>query len=86
METQAIIQIETWQALIGIAVFYDAENDILSVTQAIPRLFPQYLNLLKDGAFRVGDGLDSVLFVGGIYLRNQIFASLGFKLDELEGE
>ena len=39
---------------------------------------------LKSGAFKVGASIDSVLFVGGIYLRNLIFEELGFSLKDID--
>ena len=65
---------------------YDAENAILLVMATdFKEKYPELIEQLKTGAFNVGAGIDELLFVGGIYLRNLIFDDLGFKLRELNG-
>lgn len=62
---------------------YDTEQTILSVVNELQNHFPEITDRLKDGAFRVGEDIPTLLFVGGIYLRNQIFTELGFSLVDL---
>lgn len=63
---------------------YDAEQAIQEVMTDLPKHCPDIVDKLKDGAFRVGADLDAVLYVGSIYLRNTIFADLGFVLSDLD--
>ncbi len=63
---------------------YDAENATLEVVKELPMHYPDIVNGLKDGAFRVGASIDEVLLVGGIYLRDIIFSDLGFSLGDLD--
>lgn len=63
---------------------YDAEQMILAVVNQLPTDYPELTERLKDGAFKVGDDIGTVLFVGGIYLRNLIFRDLGFSLGEID--
>ena len=63
---------------------YDAEIAVLEAAKKIPEKYPELLPQIKEGAFRGGADVDSVLFVGGLYLRNQIFTDLGFKVDDLD--
>ncbi len=63
---------------------YDAEEAVLSVVIELPERYPDMMEKLKTGAFRVGADVDAVLFVGGIYLRNEIFSKLGFSLEDLD--
>jgi len=63
---------------------YDAEIAIENVMTELPKHCPDTLDRLKDGAFRVGADIGGLLFVGSIYLRNQIFPDLGFNLDDLD--
>ena len=39
---------------------------------------------LKQGAFKVGQSIDTVLFIGGLHLRDLIFPELGFSLTDLD--
>lgn len=63
---------------------YDAELEIARVVMNLPVHCPDIVDSLKQGAFLVGADVDSVLFVGSIYLRNMIFKDLGFSLDDLD--
>ena len=63
---------------------YDAEQAALDVVANLPKHSPALIPQLKDGAFRVGQGLETVLLVGGFYLRDLIFTDLGFSLTELD--
>ncbi len=40
----------------------------------------EIIDRLKPGAFKTGADIEMVLFVGGVYLRDLIFADLGFTL------
>ncbi len=57
---------------------YDAEENILSVVKRLPEQYPDIVNKLKTGAFNTGTDLDTVLYAGGIYLRDLILPDLGF--------
>lgn len=63
---------------------YDAEIAILGVMRQLTLHCPDIVDKLKDGAFKTGSNIDSILFVGGIYLRNEIFPDLGFSLEDLD--
>ncbi len=60
---------------------YDAEKIIVDVLMTLPQMFPEIIDQLKEGAFQTGSDIDTVLFVGSLYLRNLIFPELGFKID-----
>lgn len=63
---------------------YDAERAIEEVMNDLPKIYPELIDQLKNGAFIVGTDIAAVLFVGSIYLRNQIFDDLGFSLSLLD--
>lgn len=63
---------------------YDAEKAIEEVMSNLPTHCPDITNKLKDGAFKTGADINALLFVGSIYLRNQIFNDLGFSLTDLD--
>lgn len=63
---------------------YDAERLIMRVMANLPEHCPELVDKLKQGAFETGATVDVLLFVGGLYLRNLIFPSLGFSLDDLD--
>jgi hypothetical protein len=63
---------------------YDAEEAVLSIVMDLPKHCPDMVEKLKGGAFLVGADVGAVLFVGGIYLRNEIFPTLGFSLGDLD--
>lgn len=63
---------------------YDAEMVITEITSKIPEYCPESVDKLKEGAFKVGTDIGTVLFVGSIYLRNKIFPDLNFKLEDLD--
>ncbi len=63
---------------------YDAEQAAISVVSELPKHCPDVIPKLKDGAFKVGQGTETVLLVGGFYLRDLIFPNLGFSLTDLD--
>ncbi|MEI6490578.1 MAG: hypothetical protein WCO16_02330 [bacterium] len=63
---------------------YDAELAISSVMMELPSHCPDVTDRLKQGAFQSGVDVNTVLYVGSIYLRNLIFSELGFSLDDLD--
>lgn len=63
---------------------YDAEQVVLEIVRDLPQHCPETIDELKNGAFKSGVGLDGVLFVGGIYLRDLIFPELGFSINDLD--
>jgi hypothetical protein len=62
---------------------YDAEQYILQVVNDLKN-DTVLIEKLKTGAFSVGADIDTVLLVGGLHLRDLIFSSLGFSLQELD--
>jgi|SRR3989338_259367 len=63
---------------------YDAEVAVLSVVKKLPEHCPDVIDKLKTGAFNAGAGLDTVLLVGGLYLRDLVFPELGFSVEDLD--
>jgi len=63
---------------------YDAEQAVLTIMSELPIYYPDVVGKLKQGAFRMGVDIDTVLFIGGIYLRNLVFKDLGFSLEDLD--
>ncbi len=63
---------------------YDAEQVIHQIINELPMHCPDVVDILKKGAFKTGVDIGTVLFVGGIYLRNMIFPDLGFSVDDLD--
>ena len=57
---------------------YDAEMFIAQIMTELPTRFPDTVEKLKEGAFRTGVDINTVLFVGSIYLRDLLFSDLGF--------
>lgn len=62
---------------------YDAEQCVLQVVNDLKRDLP-IIDRLKNGAFSVGADIDTVLLVGGLYLRDLIFPDLGFSVDQID--
>lgn len=63
---------------------YDAEQTILAVVNDLQQHYPDVTDRLKNGAFKTGADIPTLLFVGGIYLRDQIIEELGFSLVDLD--
>jgi len=63
---------------------YDAERIIFSIMADLPAHCPDIMDRLKTGAFNSGESIETILFAGGIYLRNIIFPDLGFEIEELD--
>jgi len=63
---------------------YDAEEAISSVVDDLPKHCPDVIDQLKEGAFKVGQNIGVLLFVGSVYLRDLIFPELGYSLTDLE--
>jgi hypothetical protein len=63
---------------------YDAEIVITSVMEELPKHCPDIVDKIKQGAFSSGVDINTVLFAGSIYLRNIVFADLGFNLHDLD--
>ncbi len=63
---------------------YDAEQAALDVVSELPKHCPDVIPQLKDGAFKAGQGIETVLLVGGFYLRDLIFPELGYSTTELD--
>lgn len=63
---------------------YDAENQIEKIMFDLPKHCPDILDQLKDGAFKTGTEFSAILFIGSIYLRNEIFPELGFSVNDLD--
>ncbi len=62
---------------------YDAEEYVLQIVADLKK-DSVLVEGLKTGAYSVGASIDTVLFVGGIYLRDQIFPELGFSVDQID--
>jgi len=62
---------------------YDAEQCILQVVSDFKK-DNDVVEKLKIGAFSVGADIDTVLLVGGLYLRDLIFPDLGFSTDQID--
>jgi hypothetical protein len=60
------------------ATAYDAERLAILAVMGLPNRSPEIVSKLKEGAFRVGAEMDSVLFVGGLYFRDTALPKLGF--------
>ena len=63
---------------------YDAERTITDIVSKLPEYCPDVVDKLKKGAFESGVDIGTALFVGSIHLRNRIFPTLGFSLDDLD--
>lgn len=63
---------------------YDSEKAIEETMFELPLHCPDITDKLKNGAFKMGADINALLFVGSIYLRNQIFSDLGFSLTDLD--
>jgi len=63
---------------------YDAERGLLELLRIYIQEKPEELKKLKESAFNTGIDLESLFFVGSIYLRNSIFKELGFEIDDLD--
>lgn len=63
---------------------YDAELGIFMTIRELIDKYPNSANSLKTGAFKQGVDIDTVAFIGGIYLRDRIFSKLGFSLSDLD--
>lgn len=62
---------------------YDAEQCVLQLVADLKKN-PEKVEKLKTGAYTTGADIDTVLLVGGIYLRNLVFPDLGFALEDLD--
>ncbi|MEX1014805.1 MAG: hypothetical protein WDZ80_06625 [Candidatus Paceibacterota bacterium] len=65
---------------------YDAERIIMSVVLEMDNHCPEVVADLKEGAYRVGTDVDTLLYVGGIHLRNLIFTELNLKKEDIDKE
>ncbi len=63
---------------------YDAEKAVEEVMNGLPAHCPDIVDKLKDGAFKTGVDISTMLFAGSIYLRNEIFGDLGYSLTDLD--
>ena len=63
---------------------YDAEKAIEEIMINLPIHFPDITDKLKDGAFKTGTDINTILYVGGVYLRNLIFTDLGYSITDLD--
>ncbi|MCX6716739.1 MAG: hypothetical protein NTV72_02360 [Candidatus Taylorbacteria bacterium] len=63
---------------------FDAEKILLDIIAELPNHCPEIMDSLKNGAFRVGADIPALLFVAGIDLRDKIFPSLGFKIEDID--
>ncbi|HEY4504206.1 MAG TPA: hypothetical protein VJI73_00350 [Candidatus Paceibacterota bacterium] len=60
---------------------YDAERFVERVMADLPNNHPELIDKLKLGAYNAGENMETVLYIGAIYLRNRIFPKLGFSVE-----
>lgn len=63
---------------------YDAELCVLETVSNFVQSNDEMLNEIKEKTFALGEPLDIVFFVGGIYLRDYTLPKLGFKLADVD--
>lgn len=69
--------------IINPANSYQAEKAVISsVEDLLQDLVIK--DAIEEGAFNSGYTVASVLFVGGLYIRDRILSDLGFKVDEID--
>jgi hypothetical protein len=62
---------------------YQAEMQVLKAVNAIA-LEPNMKNALEQGAFESGSTVSTVLFVGGIHIRDRVLAELGLRAEDID--
>lgn len=62
---------------------YQAEQAILSVVNDFVN-DPVLKDAIEEGAFRSGYLVPSVLFVGGLYIRDRVLEALGMRVDDID--
>lgn len=62
---------------------YQAEKAVLEVVEELVN-DPALKDAIEEGAFNSGYFLQSVLFAGGIYIRDKVLSELGYKVEEID--
>jgi hypothetical protein len=62
---------------------YQGEQLILNAVEAL-RANPELKNKIEDGAYQSGDTVDTVLLVGGVYIRDRILEKLDLKPEDID--
>lgn len=62
---------------------YQGEELILSAVEGL-RSESELKNKIEDGAYKSGDSVETVLFVGGIYIRDKILEKLDLKPEDID--
>lgn len=63
---------------------YDAENCVLEIVSDFVKSNEQLLNTIKEKTFTLGETVDIVLFVGGIYFRDYALPEIGFNVVDID--
>lgn len=63
---------------------YDAEICVLEVVSSFIKSDEPLLNTIKEKTFKLGEDLNIVLFVGGIYFRDYALPKLGFEIGDVD--
>jgi hypothetical protein len=62
---------------------YQAEQAVLDTVAALKN-DPVLRDAIEEGAFKSGYFVDSVLFVGGLHIRDRVLKDLGFNIDDID--
>jgi len=62
---------------------YQAEHAVLTVVSNLVN-DPTLKDAIEEGAFNSGYAIGSVLFAGGLYIRDRVLEKLDFKIDEID--
>lgn len=68
----------------GVENAHDADSNTAAVMMNLLEFFPEMEEDLKEGAFKAESDIETILFVGTMYLRNLVFEKLGFDINELD--
>lgn len=66
------------------ATAYDAELCVLEVVSDFIKSNEQLLNTIKEKTFALGETVEIVMFVGGIYFRDYALPKLGFNVGDVD--
>lgn len=63
---------------------YDAEQELLDIVLDLRKHCPDIETQLKDGAYKTGSDIDTVLLVAAFYVRDIIFPQIGFSSSDID--